>query len=188
MGKRVGGPCFRDLVCPITNSNQDHTWNLLHLLAVTLSTRDTVTFEILGNFHVYMEEYHESGMEWWEGTPWYIGHTAKSCCQKRIRWNSDLPGTDVWKYFQHCSDRVGSAIGMPRVMCIMCRKDLAHPSGTGASLIHDNNKSTDCLKPRKINRYDGWARSPLGIYVLMLLQKGPITGNRGRIIDLATPA
>jgi len=94
----------------------------------------------------------------------------------------------VWKYFQQCADRLGSAIGKPRVMCIMCRKVLAHPSGTGTSSMHDHNRSSACLKSRKINGYDGRAGSPLGIDVLTLLQNGTKTGNRHRIIDLATPA
>jgi len=70
----------------------------------------------------------------------------------------------------------------------MCRQVLAHPSGTGTSSIHDHNRSSACLKSRKINRYDERAGSPLGIAVLTLLQKGTKTGNRRRIIDLATPA
>jgi len=57
--------------------NQDHSWNLLHLLAVSLSTSDTVTFEISGNFYLYTEENHKSWMEWWQGTPGYIAYTAK---------------------------------------------------------------------------------------------------------------
>ena len=73
-------------------------------------------------------------------------------------------------------------------MCIMCRKVLAHSSSTGSSLMHDHNRSSACLKSRKINRYDGRAGSPLGIDIPTLLQKGTKTGNRCRIIDLATPA
>jgi len=73
-------------------------------------------------------------------------------------------------------------------MCIMCRKVLAHPSGTGTSSMHDHDKSSACLKSRKINGYDRWAGSPLGIDILTLLQKGTKTGNRRRIINLATPA
>jgi len=65
--------------------NQDHARNLLHLLAVTLSTSDTVTFEIFGNFYLYTEEYHESWMEWWQGTPGYIAYTAKYAGKKRIQ-------------------------------------------------------------------------------------------------------
>jgi len=57
----------------------------------------------------------------------------------------------VWKYFPQCADRLGSAIGTSRVMCIMCRKVLAHPSGTGTSSMHDHNRSSACLKSRKIN-------------------------------------
>jgi len=94
----------------------------------------------------------------------------------------------VWKYFQQCADRLGSAIGTPRVMCIMCRKVLAHPSGRGTSSMHDYNKSSACLKLRMINGYDGRAGSPLGMDLLTLLQKGTKIGNRRRIIDLATPA
>jgi len=71
-------------------------------------------------------------------------------------------------------------------MCIMCRKVLAHPSGTGTSSMHDHNMSSACPKARKINRYHGWAWTPLGIEVLTLLQKGTGTGNKRRIIDLAT--
>jgi len=44
--------------------NQDHTRNVVHRLAVTLSTSETVRFEILGNIYLYTEEYHESWMEW----------------------------------------------------------------------------------------------------------------------------
>jgi len=120
--------------------NQDHAQNLLHPLAVTLSTSDTVTFEIFGNFYFYTEEYRESWMEWWQGTPGYMAYTAKYAGKKKIRWNSDLRGSEVWKYFQQYADRLGSAIGTPRVMCIMCRKVLAHPSGTGTSSMHDHNR------------------------------------------------
>ena len=45
--------------------NQDHTRNVLHPLAVTLLTSDTGSFEILGNFYLYTEEYHDSWMGWW---------------------------------------------------------------------------------------------------------------------------
>jgi len=58
------------------------------------------------------------------------------------------------EFFQQCGDRLGSAIGTPRVMSIMCRKVLARPSGTGTSSMHDDNRSSACLKSRKINRYD----------------------------------
>jgi len=127
-------------------------------------------------------------MEWWQGTPGYIAYTAKYAGKKKIRWNSDLRGTEVWKYFQQCADRLGSAIGMPRVMCIMCRMVLAHPSGTGTSSMHDHNRSSAYLKSGKINGHGGRAGSPLDIDVLTLLQKGTKTGNRRRIIDLAIPA
>jgi len=168
--------------------NPDHARNLLHPLAVTLSTSDTVTFEIFGNFYLYTEEYHESWMEWWQGTLGYIAYTAKYASKKRIRWNSDFLGPEVWKYFQQCSDTLGRAIGTRRVMCIMCRNVLAHPSGTGTSSMHDHNRSSSCLKSRKINGYDGLAGSPLGIDVLTPLQQVTRTGTRRRIIDLATPA
>jgi len=94
----------------------------------------------------------------------------------------------VWKYCQQCADCLGSTIGTPRVMCIMCRKVLAHPSGTGTSSMHDDNRSSACLKSRKINGYDAGAGSPLGIDVLTLLQKGTKTGNRSKTIDQATTA
>jgi len=94
----------------------------------------------------------------------------------------------VGKYFQQSADRLGSAIGTPRVMCIMCRKVLAHPSGTGTSSMHDHNRSSAWLKSRKITGYDGRAGSPVGRAVLTLLQKGTKTRNRRRFIDLATSA
>ena len=94
----------------------------------------------------------------------------------------------MWKYFKQCADRLGSAIGTLRVMCIMGKQVLAHPSGTGTSSMHDHNRCSPCRKSRKINRYDGRAESPPGIDVLTLLQKGTKTGNRRRIIDQATPA
>jgi len=125
-------------------------------------------------------------MEWWQGTPGYIDYSAKYAGKKKIRWNSDLRGTEVWKYFQQCADHLGSAIGTPQVMCIMCRKDLAHPSGMGTSAMHDHYRSSGCLKARKINGYDRRAGSAL-IDPLTLLQKGSKTGNRHWIIDLATP-
>jgi len=124
----------------------------------------------------------------WQGAPGYIAYTAKYAGKKKLRWNSDLRCTEVWKYFQQCADRLGSPIGTPRVMCIMCRKVLAHPSGTGNSSMHDHNRSSACLKSGKINGYDGPAGSPLGIDVLTLLQKRTKTGNRRRIIDVVTPA
>jgi len=100
--------------------NQDHALNLLHTLVLTLSTRDTVTFQIFGNFYLYTEEYHESWMEGWQGTPGYIAYTEKYAGKKKIRWNWDLRCTEVWKYFKQCADRLGSAIGTPSVMCINC--------------------------------------------------------------------
>jgi len=106
--------------------NQDHARNLLHPLTVTLSTSDTVTFEIFGNFCLYMEEYDESWMEWWQGTPGYIAYTAKYAGKKKIRWKADLRGTEVCKYFQQSADLLGSAISTPRVRFIVCRKVLAH--------------------------------------------------------------
>ena len=127
-------------------------------------------------------------MEWWQGTPGYIAYTAKYAGKKKIRWNSDIRGTEVWKSFPQCADRLGNAIGTPRVMCIMCRKVLAHPSGTGTSSMHDHKRSSACLKSSKIKGYDGRARSPRGIDLLTLFQKGTKAGNRCRIIDLATPA
>jgi len=72
-------------------------------------------------------------------------------------------------------------------MCIMCRKVLAHTSGTATSTMQDHNRSSACLKWRKIKEYDGWAGSLLCIDILTLLQKGTKTGNRRRIIDLAKP-
>jgi len=69
----------------------------------------------------------------------------------------------------------------------MCRKVLAHPSSMGTSSMHDHDRSSACLKSRKIKEYDGWAGSLLGIDILTPLQKGTKTGNRHRIIDLATP-
>jgi len=173
---------------PLPPGNQDHARNLLYRLAVTLSTSDIVTFEIFGNFYLYTEEYHESWRESWQGTSRYIAYTAKYACKKKTRGNMDLQGTEVWKDFQQCADHLGSTIGTPQAMCIMCRKVLAHPSGMGTSSMHDHNRSSACLKSRKINRYDGRAGSPLGIDVLTPLQKGTKTGNRRRITDLATPA
>jgi len=93
--------------------NQDHSQNLLHRLAVTSATSDPVTFEIFENLYLYTEECHESWMEWWQGTPGYIAYTAKYGGKKMIRWNSNLQGTEVWKYFQQCANCLGSAIGMP---------------------------------------------------------------------------
>ena len=81
----------------------------------------------------------------------------------------------MWKYFQQYADRLGSAIGTPRVCGIMCRKVLAHPSGSGTSSMHDYNRSSPCLKSRKINGYEGRPGSPLGIDILTQLQKGTKT-------------
>jgi len=110
--------------------NEDHAWNLLHLLSVTFSTGDTVTFDIFGSFELSTEEYHDSWMEWWQGTSGYIAYTAKYAAKKKIQENSDLRGTEGWKHFQQCAVRLGTAIGTPRVRCIMSRKVLAHPSCT----------------------------------------------------------
>ena len=73
-------------------------------------------------------------------------------------------------------------------MCTMCRKVLDHSSGIGTSSMHDHNRSSACLKSRKIKGDDRRAGGPLRIDVLTLLQKGKKTGNRRRIMDLATPA
>jgi len=77
-------PLRSDLVA-LPRGNQDHARNLLHPLAVTLSTSDRVTFEIFGNFYLYTEEYHERWMDWWQGTPGYIAYTAKYAGKKKIR-------------------------------------------------------------------------------------------------------
>jgi len=87
--------------------------------------------------------------------PGYIAYTAKYAGKKKIKWNLDLQCTEVWKYFQQCADCLRSAIGMLRLMCIMCRKVLAHPRGTETSSMDDYNRSSACPKSRKINRYDG---------------------------------
>ena len=71
----------------------------------------------------------------------------------------------MWKYFQQCADCLASAIGTPRVICILCRKVLAHPGSTGTSSMHDHNRSSACLKSGRINRYDWRAGSPLAIAV-----------------------
>jgi len=54
--------------------------------------------------------------------------------------------------------------------------------------MHDHNRSSTGLQSRQINVYDGRAGSQLGIDVLTVLQKGTKTGDRHRIINLATPA
>jgi len=69
-------PLCSDLLA-LPAGNQDHGRILLHPQAVTLSASHTVTLEIFGNFYLYTEEYHESWMEWWQGTPGYIVYTAK---------------------------------------------------------------------------------------------------------------
>jgi len=127
-------------------------------------------------------------MEWWQATPGYIAYSAKYAGKKKIIWNSDLRGAEMWKYFQQCADRLGRGIGTPRVMSIMCRKVLAHPSGTGTSSMHDHNRSSACQKSRKFHAYETQTGSPGSTDVLTLLQRGTKAVNRRRIIDLATPA
>ena len=63
---------------------------MLQPLAVAVSTTDTESFEIFGNFYLYTEEYHEGRVEWWQGTIGYTAYTAKYAGKKKIRWNSDL--------------------------------------------------------------------------------------------------
>jgi len=172
----------------LPSGNRDHSRNMLYPAAAPLPATDTNPFEIFGNFFLYTEEYHESWMEWWQATPWYIAYTAKYAGKKKIIWNSDLRGAEMWKYFQQCADCLGRGIGTPRVMCIMCRKVLAHPSGTGTSSMDDHNRSSACQKSRKFHRYKTQTGSPCSTDVLTLLQRGTKTGNRHRIINLATPA
>ena len=168
--------------------NQDYARNMLQQLAVVVSATDTKSFEIFGNFYLYTKVYHEGGVEWWQGTIGYTAYTAKYADKENIRWNSDLRGTEMWKYFQQCVDRLGSAVGTPRVMCIMCRKVLAHRSGTGTSSIHDHNRSSACLKSGKINGFDAWGGTPCATDIPTPWHKGTKTGNKGKIINLATPA
>ena len=160
---------------------------MLHSVAPALpiSEGDENSFQILGNFFLYAEEYHESWIEWWEETRGFAAYTAKHGGKKRIRWNSELRGTEIWKYFQQCADRTGNSIGTLRVMCIICSKVLAHPSGTGTSSMHDHSKSLACKKARRFNGFD--TRGSQSSDVLMMLQKGTKTGNRRKIIDLTTP-
>jgi len=99
-------------------------------------------------------------MEWWQATPGHIAYTAKYDGKKKIIWNSDLWGAEMCKYFQQCEDHLGRGIGTPRVMCIMCRKVLAHPSGTGTSSMHDHNRSSPCQKSRKFHGYETQTGSP----------------------------
>jgi len=68
------------------------------------------------------------------------------------------------------------------------QKGPSSPKWHGTSSMYDHKRSSAVLKSRKINGYDGRAGSPLGMDVLTLLQKGTKTGNRRRIIDLATRA
>jgi len=152
--------------------NQDHARNLLDPLAVTLSRSDTVKFEMFGNLYLYTEADHESWMLWWQGMSGYIAYTAKYAGKKKIRWNLDLRGTEVWKYFQQCADHLGSAIGTPRVMCIMCRRVLAHPSGTGTSSMYDHNRSSGFLKSRNIMDMMGGLKAPLVLTFLRYCKTG----------------
>jgi len=127
-------------------------------------------------------------VEWWQATPGYIAYTAKYAGKKKIIWNSDFRGAEMWKYFPQCVDLWGRGIGAPRVMCIMCRKVLAHPSRTGTSSMYDHNTSSACQKSREFHGYETQTGSPGSRDVLTLLQRGNKTGNRRRIINLATPA
>jgi len=52
-----------------------------------MPTSNTVTFEIFGNFYLYTEEYDESWIEWWQGTPGYIAYPENYVGKKKIRWN-----------------------------------------------------------------------------------------------------
>jgi len=168
--------------------NQDHARNMLYPAAAPLPATDTNPFEIFGNFFLYTEEYHERWMEWWQATPGYIAYTAKYAGKKKIIWNSDLRGAGMWKYFHQFADHLGRGIGTPRVMCIICSKVLAHPSGTGTSSMHDHNRSSACQKSGKFHGYETQTGSPGSTDGLTLLQRGTKRGNRRRIIDLATPA
>ena len=175
-----------DLLLP--PGNQDHAQNVLQPAVSALLTQSdhTHSFEIFGNIYLYTEENHESWMKWWKETSGFAAYSAKYSGKKRIKWNSVLRGMEVWKYFQQCADRSGSFIGMPRVMCIICRRVLAHPIGRGTSSMHDNNQSVACQKSRKFNGFDSGGSCALD--VLELLRKGTKTGNKCKIIDLVTPA
>ena len=70
-------------------------------------------------------------------------------------------------------------------MCSICRKVLAHPSGTGTSSMHDHSKSLACMKARRFKRFN--TRGSQSSDILMMLQKGTKTGNRRKIIDLTIP-
>jgi len=126
-------------------------------------------------------------MEWWQAPPGYIAYTAKYAGKKKIISNSDLGGAEMWKYFQQCADLWGHWVGTPRVMCIMCRKVLAHASGMGTSSMYDHHRSSACQKSRKFHKYVTQTGSPRSTDRLPLLQRGTQTGNRRRIIDLAAP-
>ena len=168
--------------------NQDHAQNMLQpaLTALSLSQSNTHSFEIFGNLYLYTEEHHESWMKGWKETSGFAAYSAKYSGKRRIKSNSELQGTEVWKYFQQCAERSGSFIEMPLVMCIICRKVLAHPSGTGTRSMHDHKQSAACQKSRKFNGFDSGGSCALD--VLELLRKGTKTGNRRKIIDLVTPA
>lgn len=117
----------------------------------TLQTMDDPTdhFESTKTHYIYLERQHDLWTAWWEKTPGFKHYSEKYAGKRRVRWNSNARGAQIWKYYRQCATRFGKHLGYPNIECILCSIILAHPSAAGTTSMHDHNKSMACKKVRQ---------------------------------------
>jgi hypothetical protein len=106
-------------------------------------------FECSGNYYIYDEKYNDSWLSWWHKTPGYAAYQKRYAGKRNIRWNSNIRGSDAWKYFRQCARKSGPDVGSPHIQCLLCYTVLAHPGGIGTKSMNDHTKSMNCNKARQ---------------------------------------
>lgn len=107
-----------------------------------------VKFELIGAQYVYRESYHNEWVEWWETTDGCTAFTARYK-GKRIFWDSNLRGSEVWSSFVQCARATMTAQapeGWPGVQCLLCSVLLMHPAAGGTSSMRDHLNSKKCME------------------------------------------
>jgi len=108
-------------------------------------------FESTKTHYIYKEAQHDQWTTWWESTPGYRQYILKYDGKRRVRWDSNSRGADIWKYYRQCATKSGKDFGRPNIECVLCGAILAHPAAMGTTSMHDHHKSIACKKARQIN-------------------------------------
>ena len=115
------------------------------------SDHPSLIFESTKTHYIYKEAQHDQWTTWWESTPGYREYCSKYAGKKRIHWNSNTRGAEIWRYYRQCVTKSGGDFGRPNVECIICGSILVHPAAVGTTSMHDHHKSLGCKKARQRN-------------------------------------